>query len=98
MLSVALAVAGPVVAATLVAGARRAAATERARALGRDRRWRLPARVRPVVVRALADADLTVEPEAAVEVWAGATAAAGLLAGAMSPGLAVPAVVFTISG
>jgi hypothetical protein len=38
------------------------------------------------------------EPESAVELWVGATAAAGLIAAAMSPGLVVPAVVFTIAG
>jgi tight adherence protein B len=98
MLSVALAVAGPIAVAALVAGARRAATTERARALGHRRRWRLPERVRSVVVRALADADLSLEPEPAVEFWAGATGAAGLVAAAMSPGLVLPAVVVTIAG
>jgi tight adherence protein B len=98
MLSVALAVAGPIAVAALVAGARRAATTERARALGHRRRWRLPERVRSVVVRALADADLSLEPEPAVELWAGATGAAGLVAAAMSPGLVLPAVVVTIAG
>jgi tight adherence protein B len=98
MLSATLAVAGPIAVAALVAGARRAATTERARALGHRRRWRLPERVRSVVVRALADADLSLEPEPAVELWAGATGAAGLVAAAMSPGLVLPAVVVTIAG
>ena len=48
MLSIVLTVAGPIAVAALVAAARRAGATERARALGRGRRWRLPARVRPL--------------------------------------------------
>ncbi|HEY4397082.1 MAG TPA: type II secretion system F family protein [Acidimicrobiia bacterium] len=97
MLSVALAVAGPLAVAALVAAARRAGAADRARALGRGRRWRLPARVRPVVARALADADLALEPEPAIELWAGAVVAAGLIAAAMSPGLAPPALLFTIA-
>jgi tight adherence protein B len=98
VLSVALAVAGPLVVAALVAAARRARATERARALGRSRRWRLPARLRAVVERALTDADLTLEPEAAVELWAGATAAAGLVAVALSPGLVPPALLVAFVG
>jgi tight adherence protein B len=92
-----MAAAGPIAVAALVAGARRAAATERARALGHSRRWRLPGRVRSVVVRALADADLSLEPEPAFELWLGAVAAAGLVAAAMSPGLVPPAVVITIA-
>jgi tight adherence protein B len=98
VLSVILAVAGPLVVAALVAAARRARATERARALGRSRRWRLPARLRAVVERALTDADLTLEPEAAVELWAGASAAAGLVAVALSPGLVPPALLIAFVG
>jgi tight adherence protein B len=97
MLSVGLAVAGPIVVAALVAAARRAGATERARALGCGRRWRLPALVRPVVARALADADLALAPEPAVELWAGTVAAAGLVAAAMSPGLVLPGLLFTVA-
>ena len=77
MLSIVLTVAGPIAVAALVAAARRAGATERARALGRGRRWRLPTRVRPLVARALADADLALDPEPAVELWGGAVGAAG---------------------
>lgn len=98
VLSVAVAVAGPLVVAVLVAGARRASATERARALGSGRRWRLPARVRSVVARALADADLSLEPEPAVELWVGAIGAAGLVSAAMSPGLVPPAVAAAVFG
>jgi tight adherence protein B len=93
-----LAVAGPLVVAALVAAARHAAATERARALGRGRRWRLPDRLRAVVGRALDDADVALEPEPAVELWAGATVAAGLVAAAMSPGLVPPALLLTVGG
>jgi tight adherence protein B len=98
VLSLTLAVAGPLVVAALVAAARRAGATERARALGRGRRWRLPGRVRAVVARALNDADLALEPEPAVELWAGVTAAAGLVALAMSPGLVPPALLVAVLG
>jgi tight adherence protein B len=98
VLTMALAVAGLLAVAALVAGARRAAATERARSLGRGRRWQLPARVRSLVVRALADADLPLDPEPAVELWVGAVAGAGLFAAAMSPGLVPPVVVITTAG
>ncbi len=98
MLSIVLAVAGPLAVAGLVAAARRATAVERTRALGRGRQWRLPTRLRGVLARALADADLTLEPEAAVELWAGTTAAAGLVAAALSPGLVPPAVLLAIVG
>jgi tight adherence protein B len=91
VLTVVLAITGPIVAAALVSGARRAAAAERIRALGTGRRWRLPARARAVITRALADADITLEPEAAIELWTGATVAAGVVAVAMSPGLVPPA-------
>lgn len=92
MLSIAAAVAGPLVVAALVVAARRADATERARALTRVGRWRLPPRMRSRVESALADADLAVQPEPAVELWVGATAAAGVVALALSPGLAPAAV------
>src|SRR5256886_7881663 len=97
MLSIVLTVAGPIAIAALVAAARRAGITERARALGPGRRWRLPARVRPIVARALADADLALDPEPAIELWAGAVGAAGLVSAAMSPGLVLPALLFTIA-
>src|SRR5947199_5949808 len=95
MLSIVLTVAGPIAVAAFVAAARRAGTTERARALGPGRRWRLPARMRPIVARALADADLALDPEPAVELWAGAVGAAGLVSAAMSPGLVLPALLVT---
>jgi len=91
VLTVVFAITGPIVAAALVSAARRAAAAERIRALGAGRRWRLPVRARAVITRALADADLTLEPEAAIELWTGATVAAGVVAVVMSPGLVPPA-------
>src|SRR2546430_13295475 len=96
MLSIVLTVAGPIAVAALVAAARRAGATERARALGRGRRWRLPTRVRPLVARALADADLALDPEPAGRVWGGAGRAARAVAAAELPGPGPAGLVFTL--
>ncbi|HYV59084.1 MAG TPA: type II secretion system F family protein [Acidimicrobiia bacterium] len=98
MLTIALAVAGPLVVAAFVAAARRAAAVERTRELGTRRRWRLPAGARSTIVRALDDAQLGLEPEAAIELWAGSTVAAAVLATAMSPGLVPPALLVALAG
>jgi tight adherence protein B len=83
----AVAVTGPLVVAAIVTAARRAGVAERARALGGTQRWRLPVRLRPRLERALADADVGLEPEAAVELWVGTTVGAGVVAAAFSPGL-----------
>jgi tight adherence protein B len=98
MLTIAAVVGGPVAVAALVAAARRAAAAERVRSLGARRRWRLPARARAAVARGLADADVTIEPEPAIELWAGTTVATALVAGALSPGLVPPALLFSCAG
>ncbi len=95
MLSLVVAVTGALVVAVLVTAARRARVAERARALGRTRRWRVPARLRPRLDRALANADVSLESEAAVELWVGAAAAAGVVAAALSPGL-VPAALLLV--
>jgi tight adherence protein B len=92
----AVAVAGPLVVAALVTMARRTNVTERARALGGTRRWHLPARMRPRIERALVEADVALEPEAAVELWVGATAAGGVVAAAMSPGLVPVALILVL--
>jgi tight adherence protein B len=92
----AVAVVGPLVVAALVRAARRARVAERARALGRARRWRVPPRLRPRLEHALAEADVALEPEAAVELWVGGTAAAGVLAAAISPGLVLPALLLVL--
>jgi len=91
VLTLAVAVLGLLVATALVIAARRAATADRTRALGARRRWRLPTRTRAALARALADAELTLEPEPAVELWAGTAAAAGIVALALSPGLVPPA-------
>jgi tight adherence protein B len=93
VLTLAIAVIGPLLIAALVTAARRTSATERARALGPVHRWRLPARMRPRLEHALGQADVALEPEAAVELWVGATAAAGVVAVAISPGLVPVALV-----
>jgi tight adherence protein B len=98
MLTLMMAVVGPLAVAALVTGARRANAAERARSLGRAARWRLPSRLRPRLERALADADIAIEPEAAVELWAGALAAACIIATAISPGLVPPALALVLGG
>lgn len=98
MLTVVLAVAGPLVVAAFVAAARRAATVERTRGLGARRRWRLPTRARFMLTRALEEAQVDVEPEAAIELWAGSTVAAAVVAAAMSPGLVPPALLLACAG
>jgi tight adherence protein B len=88
-----VAVVGPIAVAALLTAARRTSATQRARALGPGRRWRLPVGVRRRLQHALGDADVDLEPEAAVELWVGGTAAAGVVAVALSPGLVPVALV-----
>jgi len=92
VLTVAVALAGPVGVAALVSAALRANAAERARRLGARGRWRLPARMRAAVSRALLQADIAVEPEQAVELWVAGAGGAALLAAMLAPGL-VPAAV-----
>lgn len=93
MLSVLAAVIGPLVIAALVTAARRADATARARALSPVHCWQLPARLRTRLEHALAQADVGLEPEAAVELWVGAIAASGVVAVAISTGLVPVALV-----
>lgn len=97
VLSVLVVMLGPLAVAALVTAARRAGPAERARSLGPPTRWRLPARVRARTERALATGGIELEPEAAVELWVGATAAAGVIAAALSPGLAPPAVLVVLA-
>jgi tight adherence protein B len=98
VLTASVALLGPLVVAALVTMARRTGATERARALGVRPRWRLSAGPRTRLERALTDADVGVEPEAAVEMWVGAGVGAGVLAAALSPGLVPPALVIVAAG
>lgn len=98
MLTLVVGLAGPFGVAALVSAAQRANATERARRLGARERWRLPARIRARLAIALLEADVALEPEQAVELWAAATAAIGLVAATLAPGLAVPAVAAAAGG
>lgn len=90
MLTVAVAISGLLGSAVLTRAARRAAAGDHVRRLGGHARWRLPTRIRGWSVRALADADLDLEPEAACELWLGGVLAATLLAAGVARGFAVP--------
>jgi tight adherence protein B len=98
MLTLVVAAVGPLAVVPLVTAARRAATAERVRSLGRTTRWRLPSRLRPRLERALTDADIALEPESATELWAGALAAAGVIAAALSPGLLPPALLLVLVG
>jgi tight adherence protein B len=91
VLTLVLAVVGPIACVRLVRAGRRAAAADRVRALGARSGWRIPARWRAPLARALHDADVPWAPEQAVEHWAIGVAATGLLAAALAPTLAVPA-------
>jgi tight adherence protein B len=91
VLSLAVAVIGPVGVAALVSAAQRANAVERAHHLGARAKWRLPARVRALVSRSLLEADVRLEPEQAIELWAAGSAGAALLAVTLAPGLVPPA-------
>jgi tight adherence protein B len=68
--------------------ARRAESAARLRRLTPRSRWRIPARVRVPLARALDDADLDLEPEAALEVWGVALTVVVLFASSIAPALA----------
>lgn len=91
MLTLVFVVVGPLTCARLFAAGRRAAVADRVRSLAPRSRWRVPERVRARVLDALRDADLAWTPEEAVEYWAIAAVAVALLSLALSPVLAVPA-------
>jgi tight adherence protein B len=92
VLTLVLVVVGPLTCAGLVAAGRRAAVADRVRSLGPRSRWRISEPLRSRLVDALHDADLAWTPEEAVECWGIAAVAAALLAVALSPLFAVPAV------
>lgn len=91
MLTLLLAVVGPLACAGLVTAGHRAATAGRVRALGPQRRWRVPRRWRDPLERALLEADLALEPESAVEHWAIATVGVIALLAAFAPVMAIPA-------
>lgn len=78
--------------ALLARQARRAEATDRARALGRRRRAWLPRAARARLEAALLSADVPLEADAAVQVWLLAALAAGCLAAGLEPVVAPAAV------
>jgi tight adherence protein B len=92
VLTLVLAVIGPLTCAGLVTAGRRAATADRVKVLTLQDRRRLPARVRIPLVRALRDADVGLEPEQAVRAWVIGLVVVAVLATAVSPGLAIPAV------
>ena len=96
MLTLVLVVVGPLTCAGLIAAGRRAAVADRVRSLGPRSRWRVPRRLRERLVDALRDADLTWTPEEAVEHWGIAAVAVALVAAALSPVFAIPAVLATV--
>lgn len=80
------------VSALLERQARRAEATDRARALGRRRRSLLPRVARARLDAALVSADVPLDADAAVQVWLLAALAAGCLAAGLEPVVAPAAV------
>ncbi len=82
---------GGIVALALVRSARRVEAGQQARSLTGPRRWRLPAAARTWLIRALDDAALTFEPEAACELWIAGSIGVAIPAAALAPGLGVAA-------
>jgi len=72
---------GALACAALVHAARRADAGTRARRLRRRATWRVPGALRRRLATALADADLDIEPEAAVQSWAITFVGVGVVAG-----------------
>ena len=89
---------GPLVCAALVTAGRRHDSAQRARQLRVRPRWRLPSHPRRILVEALTRADVDIEPEQAVELWAIAAACAVVMAAALAPGSVVPACVAVLVG
>jgi tight adherence protein B len=87
---------GTVATIALVRAARRTTARERARSLVQSRR-EPPAWLAPRLVAALRAADLSIEPRAALEMWAAAIVVAALLGTVFSPEFAAVAAVATIA-
>jgi tight adherence protein B len=96
VLTGAIAALGSLIVLALARAARRASAAEHARRLGVVARWRVPARPRRWIERALADAAVEVEPEVACELWVVGVGAIGVVTFALAPDLlllAIPAAV-----
>jgi len=97
-MSLLLAPVGVVAVVVCMRAARRTGTSTRVRALRAHRAWRLPARVREPLVRALERADMSVDPEQAVTTWAVGALAAATLAVAFSPSLVVLVLVGAVAG
>jgi tight adherence protein B len=93
MLNVAMVLICLPTAVMLARAARRASASEHARALAPRAKWKLPAAARMRLARALADADVRLAPEQAIELSAGVLAAVAVFAAAIAPVLVAPVVV-----
>ena len=91
VLTVVLAIGGPLACIALVKAAQRAESGARAQRLISRARWRLPTRVRSSLERALRDADVHLDPEGALELWMVGATAIAVLAISLSPGMAIPA-------
>jgi tight adherence protein B len=89
---------GATAAALLMTAARRVEAGHQARHLMGPRRWRLPARARSWLHRALEDAAIAVEPEAACELWLACVLGTTITATALAPGLGVIAALCVLAG
>jgi tight adherence protein B len=91
VLTLVVALVGPLACAGLITAGHHATAADRVRALGPRSRWRVPARWRAPLVRALADADVAWTPEQAVEYWGIGIVATGATSAAFAPAFALPA-------
>jgi tight adherence protein B len=90
VLTMVVAFVGPLTCAALVIAGRRAAATNRVRGLRSSSRWRIPGRLRARLVAALGAADISTEPEQAVELWTIGVLATSIVAAAIVPTLSIP--------
>jgi len=91
MLTLGLAVLGPLACMLLVRAARRAESGSHVQRLAAPARWRLPESLRGSLLRALHDADVRVDPEGAVGLWLVTALVAVALTSAVVPNMAVPA-------
>ena len=98
MLTAILITGGPLACVALLKTARRAESGARALRITARARWRLPPRAREPLARALRDADVQLEPEAAVEIWGAGTLSLAVVAISLSPAMVVPACIAGVVG
>ncbi|MEI8001730.1 MAG: type II secretion system F family protein [Actinomycetes bacterium] len=87
---------GVVTALLLGRAARRSPTRARARAASVRRGWRLPARARGPIERALRDADLALDPEAALRLLGATVGVVAVVGAVVAPSLVLPGVVTTL--